>query len=62
MAIGRFGSGATGPHSVGIGIGLMLFVLVVDASRALIARRTAASEHSAALYANSWHFATDFAG
>jgi cation diffusion facilitator family transporter len=62
VAIGRFSSGATGPHSVGIGIGLMLFVLVVDASRALIARRTAASEHSAALYASSWHFATDFAG
>ena len=29
---------------------------------ALIARRTARAEHSAALYANSWHFATDFAG
>jgi cation diffusion facilitator family transporter len=61
-AIGRFSGHASGPHSAGIGIALMLFVLTVDASRALIARRTARAEHSAALYANSWHFATDFAG
>ena len=60
-AIGRLGD-STGPHSAGIGIALMLFVLVVDASRAVVARRTARSEHSAALYASSWHFATDFAG
>lgn len=62
VALGRFSGHATGPHSVGIGIGLMVFVLAVDASRALIARRTARSEHSAALAASSWHFATDFAG
>jgi len=61
-AIGRFGDDSAGPHSVGIGIALMVFVLAVDASRALVARRTARSEHSAALYASSWHFATDFAG
>jgi cation diffusion facilitator family transporter len=61
-ALGRFDDHAGGPHSVGIGIALMLFVLAIDASRALIARRTARTEHSAALYANSWHFATDFAG
>jgi cation diffusion facilitator family transporter len=62
VAIGRFGGHAGGPHSVGVGIALMVFVLIVDASRALVARRTARAEHSAALYANSWHFATDFAG
>jgi cation diffusion facilitator family transporter len=61
-AIGRFHDSGSGPHSVAIGIVLMLFVLAIDASRALVARRTAATEHSAALYANSWHFATDFAG
>ncbi|MEO9175876.1 MAG: cation diffusion facilitator family transporter [Gaiellales bacterium] len=61
-ALGRFNDHGTGPHRVGIGIALMLFVLAIDASRALVTRRTAQSEHSAALYANSWHFATDFAG
>ncbi len=61
-AIGRFHGSGAGPHSVGIGIVLMLFVLAIDASRATVARRTAATEHSAALYASSWHFATDFAG
>jgi cation diffusion facilitator family transporter len=61
-AIGRFDGHSAGPHSVGVGIALMLFVLAVDASRATVARRTARAEHSAALYANSWHFATDFAG
>jgi cation diffusion facilitator family transporter len=61
-AIGRFHDSGAGPHSVGIGILLMLFVLAIDASRAVVARRTAATEHSAALYASSWHFATDFAG
>jgi cation diffusion facilitator family transporter len=61
-AIDRFSGNAAGPHAAGIGIALMVFVLAVDASRALIARRTARAEHSAALYANSWHFATDFAG
>ena len=61
-AIDRLNGDAAGPHSAGIGIALMVFVLGVDASRALIARRTARAEHSAALYANSLHFATDFAG
>jgi cation diffusion facilitator family transporter len=61
-AIDRVNGNAAGPHGAGIGIALMVFVLAVDASRALIARRTARAEHSAALYANSWHFATDFAG
>jgi cation diffusion facilitator family transporter len=61
-AIGRLNGHAAGPHAAGIGIALMVFVLAVDASRALIARRTARTEHSAALYANAWHFATDFAG
>jgi cation diffusion facilitator family transporter len=61
-ALGRFDDHGSGPHSTGIGIALMVCVLAVDASRAIVARRTARSEHSAALYANSWHFATDFAG
>jgi cation diffusion facilitator family transporter len=61
-AIHRLNGHASGPHAAGVGIALMVFVLAVDASRALIARRTARAEHSAALYANSWHFATDFAG
>lgn len=61
-AIGRFSDHASGPHSVGIGIGLMLVVLAIDATRATITRRTARAERSAALYASSWHFATDFAG
>jgi cation diffusion facilitator family transporter len=61
-ALGRFNDHGGGPHSAGIGIALMVFVLAVDASRATVARRTARAEHSAALYANAWHFATDFAG
>ena len=61
-AVGRLQTPGEGPHSTGIGIALMVFVLAIDASRATVARRTARAEHSAALYANSWHFATDFAG
>jgi cation diffusion facilitator family transporter len=41
---------------------LMGAVLVVDASRALIARRQGARTRSAALSASAWHFGSDFAG
>ncbi len=41
---------------------LMGAVLVVDASRALIASRQGARTRSAALSASAWHFGSDFAG
>ena len=39
-AVGRLQTPGEGPHSTGIGIALMLFVLAIDASRATVAGRT----------------------
>ena len=41
---------------------VMGFVLVLDATRATVSLRTGRRQHNAALMANAWHFASDFAG
>ncbi len=40
----------------------ILFVLIVDATRAVVSLRQGRIEHNAALIANAWHFGSDFAG
>ena len=41
---------------------VLLFVLVVDATRTTVSLRTGRQQRNAALIANAWHFGSDFAG
>jgi len=41
---------------------VLLFVLVVDATRTTVSLRTGRRQRNAALIANAWHFGSDFAG
>jgi len=61
-AIGRLDSGAGGVEAAWYAFALLGGVLVVDATRVAVSVRTGRQERNAALLANAWHFASDFAG
>src|SRR4051812_47533540 len=58
----RLASGETSVEPAWYAFALMFGVLAVDAMRASISLREGRRAHSAALLANAWHFASDFAG
>ncbi|MDX6594431.1 MAG: hypothetical protein QOJ13_3627 [Gaiellales bacterium] len=62
-AIGRLtSSGGGGVEAAWYAFLLLGGVLVVDAARVSVSVRTGRRERNAALLANAWHFASDFAG
>ena len=58
-AVGRIGAGAPPPPLSGIAIGVLLIEIVINAWRARALRRVGRETHSAALEADSLHFASD---
>jgi cation diffusion facilitator family transporter len=61
-AVSRLRSGAGGVEAAWYAFALLAGVLVVDATRVSVSLRTGRRERNAALLANAWHFASDFAG
>jgi cation diffusion facilitator family transporter len=61
-AVIRLGSGSSPVQARWYAFAALGLVLVVDAGRAAAALRAGRRERNAALLANAWHFASDFAG
>ncbi len=61
-AIARLASGASRVEASWYVLAVVAVVIVIDAGRALVSRRVARRERSAALAANSVHFALDMVG